>query len=345
MPYGYVAENKKLLPHSQETSRPQYIFERFAERPSLSRLRDELHRRGWYTRAEKPWGKMALDHILRNPIYCGLIHFGKQQFKGIHEALIEESLYRRVQSVRRDRSHGATKLKPEFLLKWLIRCAECGSAMTPHYTQKRYQNGSVIRIPYYRCTKSMQLNNAACPIKHINADHLESLVVGKLSELSQNEAYLKISVAEMNGDLKRKVGPLQKETQHLRNRLKEIEQETGRYVKALGQGRLAIGRLETEIASLESDRDSLQTQLDEFERKINETSIRDFNAKLLFRTLRDFRTAFPSLTPPEQAEALQCVLKGVTIHPQKLALEIFELEEFHPSSQNRKNWLPGLDSN
>jgi hypothetical protein len=77
----------------------------------------------------------------------------------------------------------------------------------------------------------------------------------------------------------------------------------------------------------------------------NESSIREFNAELLQRTLQDFRTAFTSLTPPEQSEALQCVLKGVTVHPQKLALEIFELEEFHPSSQNRKEWLPGLDSN
>jgi site-specific DNA recombinase len=235
--------------------------------------------------------------------------------------------------------------KREFVLKGLIRCAVCGSVMTPHYTQKRYKDGSVNRIPYYRCTKTMHFNNAVCTVKHINADHLESLVVGKLSELSQNEAYLKMSVAEMNGDLKRKVGPLQKEAQQLRIRLKEIDQEIGRYVKALGQGKLSIDRLETEIGALETDRDSLQKQLDEIERKINDSAIRDFNAELLQRTLRDFRTAFTSLTPPEQSEALQCVLKGVTVSPQKLTLEVFELEEFHPSSQNRKEWLPGLDSN
>jgi site-specific DNA recombinase len=345
VPYGYAAENKKLIPHPEEAPRLQYMFQRFADTPSLSRLRDELHRRGWYTRSNKSWSKMALDHILRNPVYCGLIRFGEQQFKGAHEALIEESLYRKVQSVRRDRSHGATKLKREFLLKGLIRCADCGSVMTPHYTQKRHKDGSLTRIPYYRCTRTMHFSNAVCMVKHINADHLESLVVGKLSELSQNEAYLKMSVAEMNGDLQRKVGPLQKEAQQLRNRLTEIEQEIRRYVKALGQGKLSIGRLETEIGTLEIDRDSLQKQVDEIERKINESSIREFNAELLQRTLQDFRTAFTSLTPPEQSEALQCVLKGVTVHPQKLALEIFELEEFHPSSQNRKVWLPGLDSN
>jgi hypothetical protein len=51
------------------------------------------------------------------------------------------------------------------------------------------------------------------------------------------------------------------------------------------------------------------------------------------------------LTAPEQSEALQCVVKSVTVHPQKLDLEIFELLEFLPGSQNRKEWLPGLDSN
>jgi hypothetical protein len=73
--------------------------------------------------------------------------------------------------------------------------------------------------------------------------------------------------------------------------------------------------------------------------------VRDYNAEVLQRTLQDFRKVFNALTPAEQSEALQCVLKGVTVHPQKLDLEIFELEEFQLSSQNRKEWLPGLDSN
>jgi site-specific DNA recombinase len=343
VPYGYARENKKLIVHPEEATRLRYMFERFADSPSLSRLRDELHRRGWYTRSCKPWSKMALDHILRNPVYCGRIRFNEQQFEGAHEALIEENLFRRVQSVRRDRSHGATKLKREFLLKGLVRCAVCDSVMTPHYTQKKNKDGLLNRIPYYRCTKTVHFGNAVCTVRHINAEHLESLVVGKLSELSQNEAYLKMSVAELNRDLERKIEPLEKEARQLRKRLEEIEGEIRRFVRALGQGKLSIGRLEEEIGVLETDRESLKKQLEEIERKINEWSVRDYNAELLQRTLRDFRTAFTTLTPPEQTEALQCVLKGVTVHPQKLQLDIFELEEFYPSSQNRKEWLPQVD--
>jgi hypothetical protein len=73
--------------------------------------------------------------------------------------------------------------------------------------------------------------------------------------------------------------------------------------------------------------------------------MRDYSAEVVHRTLQDLRTAFATLTPGEQSEALQCVLKGVTVHPGKLSLEIFKFDEFCPSSQKRKEWLPGLDSN
>jgi site-specific DNA recombinase len=345
VPYGYAVENKKLIINSKEADQLRFMFHRFAEVPSLSRLRDELHRRGWYARSGKKWSKTALDYVLRNPIYCGLIRFNEQRFKGEQEALIEEVLYTKVQSLRRDRSHGSTKLNRVFLLKGLIRCSDCGSWMTPHYTQKRHKDGSVYRIPYYRCTKTMHFDNSVCQVKHINADIVERTVVQELSDLSHNEAFLRISVEELNGDLKRKTEPLEREAGEIRKRLQEIEGEMGRYVKALGQGKLSIERLETEIAGLETDKYTLQQQMDDLQRKINESAARDFNAELLQRTLRDFRSAFTALTASEQSEALQCVVKSVTVHPQKLDLEIFELQEFLPGSQNRKDWLPGLDSN
>lgn len=156
---------------------------------------------------------------------------------------------------------------------------------------------------------------------------------------------MKESIDELNRDLRRKVEPLEREAQQIRKRLAEIEDEIGRYVKALGRGKLSIARLEEQIGALEADKKALQIELLERERKINESAMRDYSAEVLHRTLQDFRLAFATLTPVEQSEALQCVLKGVTVHPGQLDLEMFELGEFCPSSQKRKEWLPGLDSN
>jgi site-specific DNA recombinase len=319
-PYGYAAENKRLVAHPQESECVRFMFRYFADAPSLSRLRDELHRRGWYTRSGKMWSKTALDQILRNSIYCGLVRFNEERFKGEHEALVDEGLFTKVQSVRRDRGHVATKLKRTFLLKGLIRCSDCGSWMTPHYTQKRHKDASVYRIPYYRCTRTMHFDNSVCRVKHINADQIEKLVVEKLSGLAQNDAYLKMSVDELNDDLNRKTEPLEIEAEQLKKRLEEMENEIRRYVKALGQGRLSIERLEAEIAALEADEQGLQRQYEDLQRKINEMVVRDYNAELLQRTLADFRATFTALTPSEKSEALQCVLKSVTAHPDKLDL-------------------------
>ena len=287
VPYGYAAKNKRLIINAEEAARLQFMFQRFADTPSLARLRDDLHRRGWIARSNKPWSKTALDQILRNPLYSGFIRFNEQRYKGEHAADRARSLFNKAQSVRRDRSHGSSTLKRVFLLKGLIRCSVCDSWMTPHYTQKRHKDGSVYRIPSYRCTKTIHFENSICSIKHINADHVEGIVIGKLSELSQNEDYLKMAVEELNRNLKRKVEPLEKEAALIKKRLDEIEHEISRYVKALGQGKLSIGRLETQVSSLEADKKALQIEL--LMRTISESvGDPDYNAELLQRTLKDF---------------------------------------------------------
>jgi hypothetical protein len=75
-----------------------------------------------------------------------------------------------------------------------------------------------------------------CSVKRINADHLERTIIEKLAELSQNEAYLKMTVEELNGDLERKVEPLEREAGGITRRLEEIEQESRALRQSLGAG-------------------------------------------------------------------------------------------------------------
>jgi hypothetical protein len=57
--------------------------------------------------------------------------------------------------------------------------------------------------------------------------------------------------------------------------------------------------------------------------------------------LKDFRKSFDNLAPNEKTEALQCVLKDIIVHPEKIVLNIYEFPEFKRGSQNRTEWLPG----
>ena len=120
-----------------------------------------------------------------------------------------------------------------------------------------------------------------------------------------------------------------------------MDAEVDRFVHAVSKGTISVERLEQEMRRREADKHALSTQLADLERKITEQAASDYNAELVKQNLRQFRTVFHALTPDEQSEAPQCILKEITVLPQKLILEVYELADFAKGSQNRSEWCPG----
>jgi len=217
--------------------------------------------------------------------------------------------------------------------------------MTPHYTQKKKKDGTMYQIAYYRCTKTMHENNAVCRVRSVSADGIEKTVIKYLSELAKNETYVQGTIEELNRRVLQEVGPMQEEANRLKKHMDEIEREISAYVKAFGKATLSLERLEIEVGRLEKERVEIGKKYEEMRRRINAQAIVEFNAELVQKNLKDFSKSFSGLAPEDQAEALQCTLKDVLVYPDKLSLEVFEMPAFTPGSQNRSEWLPGLDSN
>ena len=76
-----------------------------------------------------------------------------------------------------------------------------------------------------------------------------------------------------------------------------------------------------------------------FNRRSTRTLRNGCNADLVKQNLRDFRKVFHALMPTEQAEALQCMLNYITVYPEKLVLDVYELAAFSRASLNRADWL------
>ena len=343
VPFGYRNEGKRLVRHPEEAACVQFMFQQFAQDPSLTRLRAELHRRGWLSRSGKQWGKMTLAYILANPVYCGRTQFNDQLFQGEHEALIEEGLYHKVQSLPRDHGRAVTKIQRTFLLKGLLRCSVCQSFMSPHYTQKRRKDQSINRIAYYRCTKTMQHSNSVCTIKALNADAVENQVVEYLSTLSQQAEWVKVTVEELNRDQKEQVRPLEQEAIRLKASLNRLEREIDRLVRGVGQGTVSVQRLEDEMRRQQQEQHSLETQYQAVQRQIQEHTAREYDSEVVLRNLQNFKRIFAALLPKEKMEILRCLVRDIIVHPDKLVFNIFELAEVRTSSQERKGWLPDTD--
>jgi len=76
-----------------------------------------------------------------------------------------------------------------YALAGLIRCKECGSAMTPSHANKK-KNGRTKRYYYYRCTSTVNKEWSNCSIRQVSAKRLESFVFDSLKTISLDKQYI-----------------------------------------------------------------------------------------------------------------------------------------------------------
>ncbi|MCL4401115.1 MAG: recombinase family protein [Actinomycetota bacterium] len=75
--------------------------------------------------------KSSIASLLQNKFYMGVVTYRNVEYPGLHEALVEPSLFNRVQQTLRSRDQaGERKRKHPHYLKGSIYCAECGSRLS-----------------------------------------------------------------------------------------------------------------------------------------------------------------------------------------------------------------------
>ena len=104
-------------------------------------LEEGLHAKG---KPEVPLCKEKIRVTLQNPFYIGIMKWKGKEYKAIHEPIISEELYYKVQDILRSRKK-PNKRKNSFLFSGLIKCGVCGSSYTTEIQKGRYV--------YYRCTE------------------------------------------------------------------------------------------------------------------------------------------------------------------------------------------------
>ena len=122
-----------------------------------------------YSKNGKPLKRDRIAYILSNPFYIGLFRYAGELHEGTHQPLISKSLFDKVQEVLtgKGRPHHKLENEPQALCG-LIRCGECGCAITAEEKIKHQKNGNVHRYVYYRCTKK----KGTCSQPHIREEAL-----------------------------------------------------------------------------------------------------------------------------------------------------------------------------
>ncbi|GMW03885.1 MAG: hypothetical protein AMXMBFR84_50190 [Candidatus Hydrogenedentota bacterium] len=136
---------------------------------SLDRLTEELYEWGLRTRYGGKLTLGAVAELLKNPFYIGQIRIRSTNeiFAGLHEPLINTSLFKHVQAVFEGRMPKRTRTH-EFLFRQIFTCKACGC-----YLIGEYQKGHV----YYRC------HSRRCRMTCIRENLLEDATAASLSRI------------------------------------------------------------------------------------------------------------------------------------------------------------------
>ena len=270
-PYGYKLEKGQLFINEEEAAAIRVIFDQYVHTDTgANGLAKYLVTHGIH-KIQRQNGKNPLfdsaliRRILKNPVYCGKIAYGRRRTEkvhgtrndyrlveqddyllvdGLHEGIVSEELWHEAQvkllaqAEKYERVNRGKDTKIH-LLSGIVKCPVCGVGMYGNKSIKHKADGSKYKdFYYYGCKHRTMTRGHKCDFKkQINEELLDSAVAEVIVKLVSNPKF----AAMMQEKISMKVDT------------SSIEREIAAHEKQLRQSYSVKARLMDEIDSLDPD--------------------------------------------------------------------------------------------
>jgi site-specific DNA recombinase len=199
LPWGYVRDpqTKLAVPDPERAPLVLEMYERYAtgQESDLS-IASWLNAKGARTARDRSFGKDTVREMLCNAAYAGYVTSGRSRDRsipGLHEAIVTDELFDRVQEVRSWRTRVVKPGPPseEYLLRKLLYCERCGSRM--HGTR-----GSKTAVRRYMCSTRRYGN--PCGERIVKAEQLEGQLVDWIRDFQPDGELLDVLLQTLQTD-------------------------------------------------------------------------------------------------------------------------------------------------
>ena len=307
---GYDVVDTKLVVNESEAAQVREIFGLYLTHQGMVAVATEINRRGWRTKRHvtkegkvcegRPFDKGSLYQLLTNVTYVGQTKYKDELHPGQHQALIDEPTWRKVQSLlqRNGRGNGPARNGTGALLKGLLRCACCDSAMCPSHTTKGNR-----RYRYYTCLVAQKQGWDACPSKSIPAGAVEQAVVDQIKAIGRDPALVAETVRQAQRLVSDQTTALEREETRLRRELaashKELQKLAG------GDG------VATRLADVQDRIAGAERRVGEIEAELERLARGALDESEVAEGLARFDEVWGVLSPREQARVLNLLVERV----------------------------------
>lgn len=178
LPLGYRVEDKHLVVNEKEAEIVRFIFQSYVDGMSKSEIAAECNRRGWRTRAGKPFTLNSFYKTLTNRIYIGTYVFKNEVIaENAVPPIIDRDTFDKAGQILKRNKHapGRAKAKEEYQLQGKLFCGYCGAPMVGESGKGR--SGAIYH--YYAC--GTRKKRHTCCKKNEKKDFLEWYVVEQIT--------------------------------------------------------------------------------------------------------------------------------------------------------------------
>lgn len=355
-PYGYRLVDGVLQINEDEAPAIRTIFEQYVNTDTgANGLSKYLETHGFQKLARQNgtsplFSATLIRAILKNPVYCGKIAFGRRKLEkihgtrneyhqvpqenyllvdGLHEGIVSEELWNAAQvkllaQSKRYEPVNRSKTEQAHLLSALVKCPICGAGMYSNKCTKRKKDGTPYKsFSYYSCKHRKMQRGQKCDFnKQIQEEVLDNAVVEVIIKLVSNPKFAAMMQEQINSKVDTTA----------------IEQEIAAAEKQLRQYYSIKSKIMEEIDTLDPDdrhyiirKSDLNERLYRMYDKIEEAenNLMDARAKKqaieadkitgdnIYKVLICFEKLYNVMNPLERKKLMEHLISEIQIYPER----------------------------
>ncbi len=309
VPLGYNLEDGCLVVNEEEAAHVRRVFEWYLEGHSVHGIVakcDDLGWRNkqWATKEGRTFGghplrKCHIYTMLANPLYAARIRAGDEIVTAAHPPIVDDNTFDLVQQKLKENTRnpgGEHGPKLEALLRGLLYCSCCGSAMSPSYSSSKNR-----RYRYYVCLRTMQRTGDGCTTRAVSAPVVEEAVIESVRRFAAQPEVVEAIARAARQRLAEELGRHREELKSLNVRIRNVKSQLVR-AKNLDAAREAALR---EIVS------SGEAKAEQLRRLVERGERLRFDDQLVRQRMATFDEVWKTMTIQQQAALLRQLIERV----------------------------------
>ena len=318
--YRVDYEKKRLVVDPAEAQMVRELFDLYLQHCSLLKVSQIANSRGWRTkrwvrrdgqkREGGVWDKAKLQRIVTCITYTGHVEHKGEILPGEHEAIIDQETFDRVQAQIQANGNGSSatvRNKHNALLRGLLRCGQCGAAMSHHYAQK----GTRL-YRYYVCTTKQKQGLEACSTPSLPAQEIEDFVVDQIRKLARDPELAKQVFEEASRQQQASIPPPKAERTRLQRQRQHNSEEIKRLVGAIAATDKPSPSVTEGLSQLEESVAIIDRRLGEIDREVAAIEKSSIDPEHVAATLAEFTDLWDVLYLQERTRIVHLLVESVS---------------------------------